>query len=170
MFSKEYDVAVVGGGVAGAAAAIQSARYGKKTALLEKSAFAGGLATSGLINVFLPLCDGNGRQVSFGICEEMLRRSIKYGSGDIPPNWRNERNAPERKRLISVFNPASFVLSLDEMLEECHVDVWFDTLVCDVSVENQKITAIKVENESGRGSVTAKQFIDASGSALLARR
>ena len=56
---KQYDVAVVGAGVAGIAAAVQSAREGKKTVLLEKTVLPGGLATTGLIYIYLPLCDGN---------------------------------------------------------------------------------------------------------------
>ena len=98
-----YDIAIVGGGIAGGAAAVQTARMGMKTVLIEKTALVGGLATGGLINVFLPLCDGNGHQVTFGIAEEMLRKSIVYGPGEIPPGWRNECNGKERKRFISVF-------------------------------------------------------------------
>lgn len=113
-----YDIAVIGGGVAGVAAAVQAARCGMKTVLVERTALVGGLATGGLINVFLPLCDGNGHQVTFGIAEEMLRKSIVYGPGEIPPNWKKERNGMERKRFIAVFSPASFVLALDEMLDE----------------------------------------------------
>ena len=104
-----YDIAIVGGGIAGVAAAVQTARMGMKTVLIEKTALVGGLATGGLINVFLPLCDGNGHQVSFGLAEEMLRRSLKYGPGEIPPRWRDERDAAERKRVISVLSPASRV-------------------------------------------------------------
>ena len=52
-----YDIAVIGGGVAGVAAAVQAARCGMKTVLVERTALVGGLATGGLINVFLPLCD-----------------------------------------------------------------------------------------------------------------
>ena len=87
-----YDIAIIGGGIAGVAAAVQTARMGMKTVLIEKTALVGGLATGGLINVFLPLCDGNGHQVTFGIAEEMLRKSIVYGPGEIPPGWRNECN------------------------------------------------------------------------------
>ena len=47
---KTYDVAVVGGGVAGAAAALAAARCGASVILLEKAALLGGLATIGLIN------------------------------------------------------------------------------------------------------------------------
>jgi hypothetical protein len=165
-----YDIIVVGGGVAGVAAAVQAGRAGLKVALIEKTALLGGLASSGLINVFLPICDGNGTQVSFGICEEMLRRSLKYGPGEIPPGWRGERNAEERKRFISVFSPASLVLSLDEMLEEANVTVYLDTLVCDVRLEQNQISGIAVENESGRFEIGASQFIDCSGSAVLGRK
>ncbi len=167
---NSYDVAVIGGGIAGVAAAVQAARSGMKTVLIEKSALVGGLATSGLINVFLPLCDGNGHQVSFGLCEEMLRKSIVYGPGEIPPGWKNERNGSERKRFISVFSPASFVLGLDELLNEAGVEVWFDSVVCAVQTRNGDITVLEIENESGRIALSAKQFIDASGSALTARR
>lgn len=64
-----YDLVIVGGGIAGIAAAVQAARQGCRVALVEKTALTGGLATAGLINVFLPLCDGNGHQVSFGLAE-----------------------------------------------------------------------------------------------------
>ena len=75
----ECDVAVVGGGVAGIAAALSAARQGAKVALVEKQCVLGGLATSGLITIYLPLCDGMGRQVSFSIAEELLRLSILRG-------------------------------------------------------------------------------------------
>lgn len=66
-FEKKCTVAVAGGGIAGIAAALAAARCGKKVILLEKSCVLGGLATNGLIYIYLPLCDGNGRQVIYGI-------------------------------------------------------------------------------------------------------
>lgn len=63
MFCKKYDVAVCGGGIAGCAAAIASAQRGMKTVLIENCVIPGGLATSGMVLVYLPLCDGEGRQV-----------------------------------------------------------------------------------------------------------
>ena len=78
---KNYDVLVVGGGCAGIAAALESARSGLQTALVEKTILWGGLATSGLVPIYMPLCDGKGRQVTFGIAEELLKLSIKHGPG-----------------------------------------------------------------------------------------
>ena len=68
--SENCDVLVCGGGFAGISAALAAARQGKKTILLEKEFILGGLGTAGLVTMYLPLCDGMGRQVSFGIAEE----------------------------------------------------------------------------------------------------
>jgi len=55
---KSYDVIVCGGGVAGVAAAVSAANNGLSTLLLEKSNILGGLGTLGLINLFVPMCNG----------------------------------------------------------------------------------------------------------------
>ena len=169
-FSKHYDIIVTGGGIAGVAAAIQAARCGKKTALIEKTVWCGGLATTGLVYVYLPLCDGNGRQLTFGLAEELLFRSIKYGPGDIGKNWREEKNCDETARFRCVFSPASFIIALDEILEENNVDVWYDTVVCGVTQEGAKLSSITVCNKSGLGELFADCFIDATGDAELYRK
>ena len=169
-FEVNYDVAVVGGGIAGVAAALQAARSVNKTVLVEKTILLGGLATTGLVYIYLPLCDGNGRQVIFGISEELIRRSIQYGPGDIPENWQQGKNAREEERFRCIFSPASFMLALDEAVQEAGIDVWFDTLVCGAEVNGNRLTGAVVENESGRGVIHAKRFVDASGSSILARR
>ena len=75
--AHECDVLVIGGGFAGIAAALSAARTGKKTILVEKSYYLGGLGTSGLVTIYLPICDGRGRQVSYGIAEELLKLSVE---------------------------------------------------------------------------------------------
>ena len=75
----DYDVIVVGGGIAGIAAAVAASRTGAKTLLMEKQVNLGGLATVGLISWYEPLCDGKGKQLIFGIGEELIKLSVKYG-------------------------------------------------------------------------------------------
>ncbi len=87
-----YDTIVCGGGVAGIAAALSAARCGAKTLLLEREYMLGGLATAGLVTIYLPICDGLGHQVSFGLAEELLKLSIRYGYEDrFPEAWLNEK-------------------------------------------------------------------------------
>src|SRR5512135_3443302 len=101
-----YDVAVVGGGIAGVAAAVAAARAGAKTCLIEKEHALGGLATLGLVVFYLPICDGCGRQVIAGLGEELLKISIKYGPDEIPAAWRTKtgsKKARIRKRYMVQF-------------------------------------------------------------------
>jgi len=168
-FERDFDVIVAGGGVAGIAAALQCARDGIRTVLVEKTILPGGLATSGLVNVYLPLCDGHGRQVTFGIAEELLHLSIRYGPGRVP-NWRVAAGGEETQRYRVPFSPASFALALDEALAEAGVEVLFDTLVCLPVMDGNRVAGLEVENKSGRGVLHARCVIDATGDADVAFR
>ena len=165
-FSVDYDVVVAGAGMAGVAAALASARAGKKTALVEKTIMNGGLATIGSVLYYLPISDIRHNQVTFGIAEELLLASIKYGPGDVP-DWKNKENT----RYGVAFNPMSFVLAMDELLDNAGVALWYDTLLCGVEQEEDgTVTGIVVENKSGRGIIHAHSFVDATGDADIAWR
>ncbi len=166
--SSTYDVLVAGAGIAGIAAALECARSGMKVALVEKTILPGGLATTGLIWVYLPICDGNGRQVTFGLAEEMLHMSLKYGPGDVPKGWRRARNAPESKRFCTPFSPAAFMLALDEALEDAGVEVRLDTLITGAVVTRGRVTGIETFDKSGPARLRAKCVIDATGDADVA--
>ena len=166
---KQYDVAVVGCGVAGVAAAVAAARMGAKTVIIEKTCTPGGLATAGLINIFLPLCDGNGTQVTFGLAEELINLSMKYGPGTIPPDWKSGKNAAETERLRCVFSPAAMILAMEELLMNNQVDIWYDTLVTGIEKSEKQIQSVTVENTDGRSVIEARSFVDASGDARLTR-
>ena len=167
---RSFDLIVAGGGIAGCSAALAAARRGKSVALLEKSVWPGGLATAGLIYVYLPICDGCGRQVSFGLARELLTAAHAYGPGEIPERWQAPDPKPLNDRLYTIFSPASMVLALDELLEEAGVSVWFDTLLAGVRRTGGRVTAVEVENKSGRLTLEADYFIDATGDADLVRR
>ena len=94
-----YDIIVCGGGVSGVSAALSAAQRGKKTLLIEKSTILGGLATLGLINLFVPMCNGRGKQIIFGRCEKWIRDSAKYGYDTIPKEWQNGDDRPLPFRL-----------------------------------------------------------------------
>ena len=173
----DYDVIVVGGGVGGVAAAIASARNGAKTLLLERTYMLGGLGTAGLIAIYLPICDGNGRQVCYGIAEELLRLSVKHG---VEPGvqarhhhgkpWFENGTIEEKKkeRFAVEYNANVFAILCEQLLIDEGVDILYGTTVTSASVENDKITAVITENKSGRQAFVGKNFIDASGDADLA--
>ncbi|MBI5723767.1 MAG: FAD-dependent oxidoreductase [Planctomycetes bacterium] len=186
---KRYDVLIVGGGLAGVAAALETARAGLRVAIVEKTILWGGLATTGLVPLYMPLCDGKGRQVTFGISEELLHRSIRYGPGRVPQRWRKkEQTGPDTpadelakhdelyagsnmgERYMTVFSPMAFALAIDEAMEESGAELWLDTLACTPIMAGQTVSGVEVENKSGRIALMAKCVIDATGDADIAFR
>jgi hypothetical protein len=162
-----YDVIVVGGGIAGVAAAVAAARNRKRVLLVEKGVVLGGLATLGFIAYYLPLCDGRGKKVTGAIAEELLYLSIKYGYHDLAEEWRDGKGIGTNKRYTTIFSPPEFIYALDELMESAGVDVLFDTAFSLPVMEGDTCKAIIVENKAGRTAYGAKVFVDASGDADL---
>ena len=169
---KEYDVAVCGGGFAGISAALASARQGKRTVLFEKQFMLGGLGTAGIVTIYLPLCDGVGRQVSFGIAEELFRLSISMGAEDkYPDNWlTNTGTRTENDKRFEVqFNPQLFAMLAEKLLLDNGVDILYGTYVVSVNVSQDKISSIITENKTGRCAYKAHSVVDATGDCDIAK-
>ncbi len=169
---NSYDVAVCGGGFGGISAALAAAREGKKVILFEKEYMLGGLGTAGLITIYLPLCDGVGHQVSFGIAEELFKLSIIYGAeAEYPENWidgigtRTEND----KRYRVQYNAQVFAILVEQLLLKNGVDILYGSYVVDTNVEDKKITELYVENKSGRMVYKAKSVVDATGDCDIAK-
>lgn len=83
------DVLVVGGGPAGFAAAVASARNGVDTLLLERAAMLGGMATAGLAGPFMTCYDNDGEeQIVKGIFDELCRRTEARGGPYTRQRWK----------------------------------------------------------------------------------
>lgn len=166
-------VLVAGGGYAGVSAALAAARGGADVLLLEREYMLGGLGTAGLITIYLPLCDGMGRQVSFGIAEELLRLCVRNGlEGELPEAWFRAASVEERKngpRFMARYNPQLCALELERLLLDAGVRLLYGTSVCDVVKDGARIAAVLVENKSGRSAIAADRVIDCTGDADVCR-
>jgi 2-polyprenyl-6-methoxyphenol hydroxylase-like FAD-dependent oxidoreductase len=170
-----FDVVVVGGGIAGVAAALAAARSGVSVCLLEKLYALGGLATLGNIAVYLPLCDGRGRQVMGGLAEELLRLAVEgvripdkaAHFEKIPACWQPGGDPAERRRtrFRAAFNPSAFLLALEERILEAGVTLRFDTRFCAVRRARGRIAHLVVESKSGRQALAVGAVVDATGDA-----
>lgn len=169
--NSKYDIAVCGGGFAGISAALAASREGKRVVLFEKEYMLGGLGTAGLVTIYLPLCDGMGRQVSFGIAEELLRLSIKYGAEAMyPENWldgigtRTEKD----KRFEVRYNAQVFAILAEQLLAESGVDIMYGSYVIGTSVSDGRIDRLSVVNKSGVTDYCVRSVVDATGDADIA--
>ncbi len=166
-----YDVIVVGGGMAGVAAAVASARNGAKTLLMEKTVVLGGLGTQGLISWYEPLCNGEGKQLIGGIPEEIIKLCVKYGFENMPTKWGGKGVNPlDQPRYVTRYSPYACALGLIEFLEENNVDLIFDTLATYPKMENNMCVGVEVETVAGREYYPAKIVVDATGTAVICDR
>lgn len=166
----DYDVIVAGGGFAGIAAAISSARQGARTLLIEREYTLGGLGTLGQIIVYEPICDGLGHQVCFGLAEELFKLSIKHGcQAEYPKYWLEGGTLEQRKqkRFRTQYNPYVCAILMEQLLLESGVKLLYGTAVCSTHVEDGLIKALIVENKTGRYAIACKAVVDVTGDANL---
>ena len=168
---KSYDVIVCGGGVAGVAAAVSTAKNGLSTLLLEKSNILGGLGTLGLINLFVPMCNGRGKQIVFGLAEKWLRMSAKLGFDTIPAEWQNgEPTEPTNIRYIQRYSPAIFAYQLTEEIKNSGADILFDCMAVDPIMEGNVCKGVMTESKSGTKAYSCRMLIDTTGDCDVLRR
>ena len=124
----------------------------------------GGLAMAGLITIYLPLCDGCGRQVSFGIAEELFKLSIKHGAeARYPKNWLDGEGTRTEKdqRYLVRYNAQLFAILAEQLLLQEGVTILYGTYGVDVIKKGEN------ENVGGDLQITgsgdyagASQFTD----------
>jgi hypothetical protein len=161
----EYDVAVLGGGPAGIAAAVAAARAGRRTLLIERYGFLGGMGTAAGVTNFCGLhanVHGEMHRVVQGIASELLDRIDGLGG----------LNAPHLilgKILAQAYDTAAYKIAADDLLAHHKVDILFHALGAGVVMDdNRRIHALMVETKAGRQAVRANIFIDCSGDGDLA--
>lgn len=167
------DVLVCGGGFAGISAALAAARQGKQVILLEKQYMLGGLGTAGLVTIYLPLCDGMGRQVSFGIAEELFRLSISMGAeGRYPENWLDSNDPAMRtdkdKRFEVQYNAQLFAILAEQLLIKEGVQILYGAYAVGVNKKGDRIHAVIIEGKSGRQAIAVSSVVDATGDCDIA--
>ena len=171
--TDECDCLIAGGGFAGISASLAAARAGAKVTLVEREYILGGLGTAGIVTIYLPLCDGKGRQVSFGIAEELLMLSIKHGAEDkYPDTWLDgdDKDLRKKQRFEVQYNPHMFALEAEKLLIENGVKILYGTSVCQAPVSDRKINHIIIENKSGRSAIKVnRSVVDCTGDADVAK-
>lgn len=132
-----YDVVVVGGGVAGIGAAIEASRQGASVAIIEKSLTLGGMLTSG--HVSPPL----GNFVKNTMADELLQKvKCTYNSG-------RSHDIEEMKIVIA------------RLVDEIGVSTYLGASIIDVIKNNNIITHAVFSTQFGLKTITGKvSFLD----------
>ncbi|KEJ91988.1 FAD-dependent oxidoreductase [Synergistes jonesii] len=148
-----YDVAVIGAGTGGTAAAIQAARMGMDVALIEESDWVGGQMTGAAVSTMDDV-----RRTRTGIYNEFITRVREhYEMRETAVNtcyWGSDTIA---------FEPWVGQKALTDMINEANrVMLFLKARVLEAQVDNGGVTAAIIEDEEGKKTIRAKVFIDAT--------
>jgi hypothetical protein len=159
-----FEIVVLGGGPAGIAAAAAAGALGRKTLLIERYGFLGGMGTAAGVTNFCGLhanVHGDIRQVVHGVADDLLDRIDALGG-------LNEPHLIFGKTKAQAYDTAAYKCAADDLLAARKVDVLFHALAAGVLMNGPRIDAVLVETKSGRVAVRANIFIDCSGDGDLA--
>ncbi len=148
------DVAVIGGGAGGCAAAIAAARRGQHVILFEKGVSLGGLATNG----YVPSVAGGIE----GVCLEFVKKmdSIRQLKKRRPDDSDYNKN--------STFEPEFGKIVLEEMVTNAGARIIYDATCVEAEMDGPNIARAIFYTKGGLVSVSAPIFIDSTGDADLA--
>jgi len=190
--SRETEIVVVGGGIAGLAAAIEARENGAEVILVEKLPFVGGstirsggkiLAAESSIQAALGVEDNAADFAEFLMeigehqVDEEFINLIAHNSGS-NIEWLIDRGvefaqeleplhsyrSPDRGHFAANDSGSGFITPLEQKALELGVEILYSTPAIDLIQENGRITGIKATNDNGDDiTITGKAVILATG-------
>ena len=138
----KYDIVIAGAGPAGIGAALEAARSGHRTALIERYGCVGGNLTLGYVGPLLG-------KVCAGTVAEEIEDAICAKRGAVPD-----------------FEQAK--IALTALLDEAGVDVYLQTSVIGAEMVGERIEKVHTAGKFGNIPFEADVFVDATGDGDLA--
>lgn len=160
----ETDILVVGGGTAGVIAAIQAARAGRKTILVENGSMLGGTTTTGGVN-FPGIFFAWGKQIIGGIGWELVQDAVTLADGTLP-DFSKPHGRQHWRHQVRV-NKAIYTLLAEEKCLQAGVQLRF----YETPVQIEEIKAGWKVTTIGKGTtaeISCNQLIDCTGNAYTA--
>jgi hypothetical protein len=164
--TPEIGVLVVGGGAAGVAAAVASARAGADTVLVERYGSLGGTLTSvglGSLCGYYAIADDRPVPVVGGLAMEVVDRLATRDGVTGPLRWLRTASLP--------YDMFTMSLVLDELVEEPQLEVLLHSYVTEVRCSGPgRVEAVRVESKGGSEWLRPDLVIDCTGDADIVAR
>ncbi len=153
---RAYDVVVVGGGTAGAMAAIAAAESGKDVLIVERGYALGGSSTLAQVTPYMGTRVGTDRN---SYLSNRLQRLLEEEGYTAEP-W---NNAPK-----TLFSPVTKTVTLEKMCVDAGVEILYGATFIDTVREGDRITAVLCQTLDGLTQIDTAFVIDGTGDAQVA--
>jgi hypothetical protein len=160
----EYDVIVVGGGPAGITAAVQSARVGASTLLVEKTGQLGGTASTGGVN-FPGLFHAWTKPIVGGVGWELIDRVTRETNATLP-DFTQQKQRPHHTHHVLV-DRFVYAMICDEVVLESGADCLSHAMPIAVREADARQKTLTVACKEGPKELHANVLIDTTGDANL---
>ena len=154
---KNYDVAVIGCGIAGSMAAIAAARHGSSVIAIDEAGYPGGALTAMGTGPMMTFHAGE-TQVVRGLPQEMVTRLMARG---FSPG--HTVDSTGYTYTVTPFSSEGMKCILEEMMVEAGVTLLYHTTVYRTSVEEGLLKQIHCFSCGKNFTVQANIFVDATG-------
>jgi len=154
------DIAILGAGITGVAAALEAAALGRKVVLIDGGPQLGGQSTGSLIGTFCGLY-GNGPRpyrVVYGMASRMLA-DLKAADAIQPRHGRNT--------LILMYREQALARWIEDAVQAAGITLLLGSMLLGVRRSGNRIEGLDIATRFGAMDVRAHGFIDASGDAAL---
>lgn len=157
----ECDICVVGSGASGASAAIESARAGNSTIIIDGLPTLGGQAVNSIIGMYCGLYTPgtDGTQLTFGVADEIIRDLSATGDLEITMGGVMK---------VAMYNEVALGRWIERAIINAGVVPLTGAIIRAVHMEGRRVSALDIATRYGDVRVRANGFIDASGDAALA--
>jgi len=155
------DVLVVGGGTAGVVAAIQAARAGAQTMLVERGSQLGGTMTTGGVS-FPGLYDAWGKQVIAGIGWELVTTAVALDGGELP-DFEEDYGREHWRHHVRLNGPV-YALVAEECCLQANVRLAYYELAAGAERTNDG-WRVRTVGKGLRREIHCRQLIDCTGNA-----
>ena len=162
---RHSDIIVIGGGTAGVVAAIQAARAGCRTLLVEKNAIPGGTMTAAGI-AFPGLFYAWKKQIISGIGWELVSEAAAE-SGMPLPEFEKQIGMEDHPRYQVRLNPLVYGLVCEEKMAASGVDILYHAMAAEIT-PTEDGAAVKICTREGLQNFSARRIIDCTGDASAA--
>jgi FAD dependent oxidoreductase len=156
------DVAVIGAGAAGIAAAVAAAKAGADVVLVERHGFTGGLATTAMVGTICGLFYRNLTQARFaveGFAREFAE-AVQVKSKSEPVSFAQGLH-------FLPYKPAAFHQVAVEKLQNAGVHLLLHGNITGVSLDAKKIRELRIQSQSQVFDLSPTAVVDCSGTAQV---